>query len=257
MFRDLGSERSHRQNRRLAGCLAAIAGFVNSSGFVLIGSFTSHVTGNVGRFASDLASSELSAAAAAGLMVAAFFAGAFISSVIIESRAFSARGRSYAAALAIEAVLILAFVLTAIELPTASARVRDGEGVLLCAAMGMQNALVTRLSGAVVRTTHLTGAITDLGVELARWWRWSRVMASHRLHLKLHAGEDLAERPSPEKIALLVTIVGAFTLGALFGALGTLGYRELAMLLPALLVIACSIYAFSTSGAVPDAGSRK
>lgn len=50
MFRHEGANRSHHHNQLLAGYLAMIAGFVNSAGFILIGSFTSHVTGNVGRF---------------------------------------------------------------------------------------------------------------------------------------------------------------------------------------------------------------
>ena len=35
-------------------------------------------------------------------------------------------------------------------------------------AMGLQNSLVTRISDAVVRTTHLTGLFTDLGIELSQ-----------------------------------------------------------------------------------------
>ena len=35
-------------------------------------------------------------------------------------------------------------------------------------AMGLQNSLVTRISGAIVRTTHLTGLFTDLGIELSQ-----------------------------------------------------------------------------------------
>ena len=34
--------------------------------------------------------------------------------------------------------------------------------------MGLQNSLVTRISNAVVRTTHLTGIFTDLGIELSQ-----------------------------------------------------------------------------------------
>ena len=34
--------------------------------------------------------------------------------------------------------------------------------------MGLQNSLVTRISGAIVRTTHLTGLFTDLGIELSQ-----------------------------------------------------------------------------------------
>jgi uncharacterized membrane protein YoaK (UPF0700 family) len=39
---------------------------------------------------------------------------------------------------------------------------------LLLFAMGAQNSLVTRVSQSVVRTTHLTGIFTDLGIELSK-----------------------------------------------------------------------------------------
>ena len=55
MFRQEGEVRTARHNRMLAGYLALVAGLVNSAGFVMIGTFTSHTTGNIGRFANDLA----------------------------------------------------------------------------------------------------------------------------------------------------------------------------------------------------------
>lgn len=36
-------------------------------------------------------------------------------------------------------------------------------------ALGIQNAMTTKLSGAVIRTTHLTGLTTDLGILTAHW----------------------------------------------------------------------------------------
>lgn len=35
-------------------------------------------------------------------------------------------------------------------------------------AMGLQNSLVTKVSNATVRTTHLTGLFTDLGIEFSQ-----------------------------------------------------------------------------------------
>src|SRR5262245_36120243 len=109
MFRHQGPGRSDRQNRILAGYLAFIGGFVNSCGFVLIGSFTSHVTGNVGRFANDLASRQFDAAAAAATMVVAFFLGAFVASMMIESNFFGRTPNAYGVALTTESLLLIAF----------------------------------------------------------------------------------------------------------------------------------------------------
>ena len=38
---------------------------------------------------------------------------------------------------------------------------------MLLFAMGLQNSFVTKISNAVVRTTHLTGLFTDLGIDLS------------------------------------------------------------------------------------------
>jgi uncharacterized membrane protein YoaK (UPF0700 family) len=46
--------------------------------------------------------------------------------------------------------------------------------VLLCFIMGLQNAIVTKLSNAVIRTTHMTGIVTDLGIELGKLLYWNR-----------------------------------------------------------------------------------
>ena len=77
----------------------------------------------------------------------------------------------------------------------------------LCFIMGMQNATVTKLSGARIRTTHATGMVTDIGIEIGRAvyglvWRASGVRADRR------------------KLRILVSQVGAFLAGGLVGALG-------------------------------------
>src|SRR5262245_931677 len=108
MFRQHGA-RSDRQNRVLAAYLAFVGGFVTSVGFVLIGTFTSHVTGNVGRATNDFATGDGVAGLAAMTMVLCFFAGAFAASVIVESGLFGHLSRAYAAALGLESVLLAVF----------------------------------------------------------------------------------------------------------------------------------------------------
>ena len=73
MFRHEAPSRSVRRSRVLAGYLAFVRGFVNSAGYVLVGSFTSQVTGNVGRLATDLADRRYNASAAVTAVYIAFF----------------------------------------------------------------------------------------------------------------------------------------------------------------------------------------
>lgn len=81
--------------------------------------------------------------------------------------------------------------------------------------MGLQNAMTSTYSGAVVRTTHLSGIMTDLGVMLGHWVR--------RLPV------------DTLKLTLLLTLAGGFWLGAITG---TLLFRWMAfdgLLMPAVL----------------------
>lgn len=242
MFRHEGPSRSPRKNAQLAGYLALVAGYVNSGGFILIGSFTSHVTGNVGRMSNDIALGDAPAALLAAFMVLAFFAGAVISSIVLEWRASRGAPRAYAAALAFEGTLLLVFVFVAGLSRATHARVLDAEAAILSAAMGAQNALVTRLSGAVVRTTHLTGVVTDLAIELATWYRQHRGHAARPSQSASRGGG----RPPLDKVNLLLIIVVAFVVGAALGALLTLRASRWAMIAPAAAVFAASANAFLT-----------
>lgn len=243
MFQHEGPARSERNNRLVAAYLAWTGGYVNSAGFVLLGIFTSHVTGNVGRLATDISRSDVDGTLGALAMIGAFFAGAVLASVVLESAAFRSRSKAYGAALALEAALILIFILLPDATAGASRRLHDSEAALVCASMGLQNSLVTRLSGAVVRTTHLTGVLTDLGIEGARWLRWGRGLLARRFHLPLALGT--AERPAVAKVRLLGTIAMAFTLGGISGAWAAPYLRHGALLIPFGGLAVAALYAFA------------
>jgi uncharacterized membrane protein YoaK (UPF0700 family) len=227
----------------MAAYLASIGGYVNSAGFVLVGTFTSHMTGNVGRLASDVSHGRAGAALGALALIAAFVLGAFVASVIVESDFWGSRARSYGIAVSMEALVLASCG----ALFDASAPSFGGpiETALLCAAMGMQNSLVTRLSGAVVRTTHVTGVLTDLGIEAARWLRWLRFRGSEAFRLRLAFGSNAPERPSPSKGALLATIAGAFCGGALLGSVAAVAAPRAALIPPVIALALAATYAFA------------
>jgi uncharacterized membrane protein YoaK (UPF0700 family) len=241
VFRREGPARNPRTNLILAAYLAATAGFVNSGGYVMIGSFTSHVTGSVGRFANDLANGHIGASVSALSLVLAFFGGAVAGSFVLESHRFRIPLR-YCIVLAIEAALLFSFVFIAGLSRTTHPRLLDAQASLLCAAMGMQNGLVTRLSGAVVRTTHLTGVVTDLAAETVRWYRWY-----HWRFIQGPRPSQPPRHPPDGHIALLLTIATHFVVGAAAGAVLTARASRWAMCLPAALVATGSAFAFYQS----------
>jgi uncharacterized membrane protein YoaK (UPF0700 family) len=169
----------------------------------------------------------------------------------VESRFLSRLGpRAYAVALALESLLLLSFTALSYVTIGAPARVLDAEAALLCAAMGVQNALVTRLSGAVVRTTHLTGVITDLGIESARWFRFWRRSLATATRLPLVLGQNPPERPSSAKLLLLLTIAISFMLGAAGGAIMATRFGHGSMLIAAFLVIGGATHALRNERAL-------
>ena len=108
--------------------------------------------------------------------------------------------------------------------------------------MGLQNGLVTRLSGAVVRTTHLTGVVTDLGIEAARWQRFWRRRTTERPHLP--------------KLVLLLLVAGGFSSGAFAGAFAAVAVGRAAMLAPVIAVLGCALYAVRPETAPPVRSAR-
>lgn len=110
----------------------------------------------------------------------------------------------------------------------------------------MQNSLVTRLSGAVVRTTHLTGVVTDLGIEAARWFRFWRSRVAARTKLRLVAGHVPSSAPRSDRGILLFTIFAAFMLGSVLGIIAGLHLGRPALAIPITLLAVGAAVAFFT-----------
>jgi hypothetical protein len=105
-------------------------------------------------------------------------------------------------------------------------------------AMGLQNATVTRISGSEVRTTHLTGVVTDLGLEGVQYLLWWRDKIRSR-HWSRNGRLFLVSRrhPSLLRLALLASIFGSFVLGVLIGTWLYIRWPSLAMILPILFLL--------------------
>lgn len=217
-----GPVRSPRHNVQLAALLALNAGVLNSVGFVAVSVYTSHMTGLTASVADHLVLGG-SAIVLTGLMaIATFVAGAAACAVLFNwGRRRGLRGR-YANVLVLEAVLILLFGLLAEEL-TWRHRELVFVGVL-CFTMGMQNAIVTKISGAQIRTTHVTGMVTDIGIELGK------LSYIHR------TGDLDPVVADPRKLGMLTLLVGLFFVGGVVGALGYLEFG-FATLIPLALVL--------------------
>jgi uncharacterized membrane protein YoaK (UPF0700 family) len=163
----------HAALMRLSGILAFVAGALNAGGFQALGFYTSHVTGNTSRAANELALGHLGIAGSVGILVLTFMSGAFMSGTLLSyGRRHRHRGR-HAFALAMEALLICFFGLFGDAMARESF-FAPATAVLLSFVMGMHNAISSTMADTEVRTTHMTGNTTDLGLELSQWFYANR-----------------------------------------------------------------------------------
>lgn len=199
--------------------LALVAGIVNAVG--LLGfehQSISHLSGTATQLGTGLANSTFVDAFHLFLILFSFLIGAAISGYFIRGGALKL-GRNYSSLLYLEAV----FLFGAIYFLTNDSL--NGH-YLASAACGLQNALATTYSGAVIRTTHVSGIFTDLGIMLGTKLR----------------GEPFDKR----KALLFLLIIIGFVMG---GVIGTYLFSQLkfyALFFPAgicmLLALSYSIY---------------
>jgi uncharacterized membrane protein YoaK (UPF0700 family) len=97
--------------------------------------------------------------------------------------------------------------------------------------MGLQNAIVTKASKAEIRTTHMTGVITDIGIELGKLVYWNRSREDN------DKGYVKANR---EKLKTHLFIFGMFLIGGIIGAVSfkKAGYISVVPLSLSLVLIA-------------------
>lgn len=240
MYEALKRNRDALEHLILALVLPFVAGAINASGFFAVGSYTSHVTGNVARVGDELAQGHLRLALRYGGFAAAFTAGAMAATAMV----LWARGRGeprYFRGLLLEAVLLAVFA--SLNFSAEKPRHFFNDFVLtslLCFAMGLQNAMVTKLSGARIRTTHLTGLTTDIGIECVRVLhrcrgagRWYEVAGSVR---KIWDEEDFV------RLRLHGSIWLSFLVGAVAGPLGYIRIGHFALLIPCAILVSLAIY---------------
>jgi uncharacterized membrane protein YoaK (UPF0700 family) len=165
MFRHQGKSRTSKHNLRIATILSFVAGIVNVTGFLSFKQLTTNVTGHFALFINDVADFELWKGTVYLLYILSFLVGSFLSSFLIEKFRENKKLNVFVLPTIIECLVLISIALLSnfIEL-----KYPDLTACLLLFAMGLQNSYVTKISNAIVRTTHLTGLFTDLGIELSQ-----------------------------------------------------------------------------------------
>ncbi|CAG9259667.1 YoaK family protein [Paraburkholderia unamae] len=207
-------DRTERANLRLGRALAWVAGAINAGGFLAVGQYTSHMSGIVSSLADNVALGDFGIALAAISSVIAFASGAATSAILINWGRRRGAHSVYALPLLLEAALLLCFAALGANLEVHRVLFVPVTVALLCYVMGVQNAMITKISHAEIRTTHVTGIVTDLGIELGKalYWNWGvPVAAGH------HVAADM------QRVRVLGSLLAMFLVG---GTLGALAFRH-------------------------------
>lgn len=219
---------------RLAISLAWVAGYVNTSALLTCGVVTSHLTGHASNLGRDVAQRAWGDAALMVALIGAFFFGAMISGFALEVGRQRGWASIYVLPAAIELVLLAAFAVGVRLHDTTTTEVGGTlwwMTAVAALAMGVQNATITRISSGVVRTTHLTGIVTDLGHESAQLAVMRRIFGRG-----LRLGEGETRGPSVQRLVLLASILGSFIVGGACGAWIYLEFPRWSMLAPLVLL---------------------
>lgn len=192
--------------------LAFVAGSVNVVGIVgFQHQAVTHLTGNTSSLGAAIANGDISSAAHFLAVIGAFVAGASLSGFIIQDSTLRLR-RRYGFVLLLVSLLLFA--------SAHLLQVRSSFGLYLAAcASGLQNAMVTTYSGSVVRTTHVSGMFTDLGI-----------FVGHALR-----GIPIETR----RLRLSIVVITGFLLGGMAGAVAFQMFAYAALFMPA--VVTCVI----------------
>ena len=226
-----GKDRDRVFNLRLAFLLAFVAGATNAGGLFAVGQYTSHMSVIVSSIADNLAIHQVKLALAGLGSLTSFLMGAACTALLVNWGRRRNLHSQYAFPLMLEAMLLLCFGIMGNRLVRHEWFFVSGTVVLLCFIMGLQNAVISKLSRSEIPTTHVTGTLTDIGIELGRLVYWN--------HPRVEGPRVLANRT---RLRMLSTLALSFLAGGVAGAIGFrhVGY-SCTVPLAALLVLLAAV----------------
>lgn len=185
-WRALASKhRSFKSNTRLGMFLIFIAGALNAGGFYIFNQYTSHMTGLLSSASDNVAIMKYTDAIFLIFYIFCFILGAGVTTIfVIKAREHKLHSQ-YAIPLLFESIIliIIFFLLSNFDVKNIPTSIMLST---LCFIMGLQNALITKTSRATIRTTHITGMATDLGIEMGKVLLRKKNISTESTFAKVH-----------------------------------------------------------------------
>ncbi len=224
MFRHHGNRRTLKHNLKIASLLSFVAGYVNVVGFLAIQRLTTNVTGHFAFFVDEVFKLNFVESLIYFLYILFYFLGSFVSSLLVEIVSKITSRNIFFLPVILESIIIF---LVGIFGSILMVKFPNLIALSLLFAMGLQNSLVTKISNALVRTTHLTGLFTDLGIELSQLFFYKKTEERKKLF---------------STIKLRLRIIIFFFIGGTAGGILYPYFKLNTLVLPAVILIVGLLY---------------
>lgn len=203
MLRNYSNSRTLGENIRLGTLTAFTAGTINIASLLIFLSFTSNVTGHYAILAAEISQGNWTQVAVVASWIFLFFFGGFVANLSVINLNRKSKYFAHALPIILEIMCLLAVGIYGQFYYQKSLAETEALVALMLFATGLQNGLTASISNFSVKTTHLTGTTTDLGI-----------LASMFTQKKFRKNPELTGRAK-----LLTSIMIAYVLGAVFSGL--------------------------------------
>ncbi len=244
--------RTFAQNLGLGSCLAFIAGVTNSVAFLAFGGYVSHISGNTTRAAVEYSEGHFFVAGVFFAAIFFFMLGSTTTTMLLRGHTIDSRKVTFSPPLIIEA-LIIGFVAyrAASSGKTIFTLISSFDSIyvhLLSFSMGMQNAILRQASGAIVRTTHVTGMATDMGIaigtalvgvilDVKKLLTLEKQVPINYLQFSLDEVRYFWAKFKIEQFFIHFSLFLSFTVGCGFGAFGFLTFAFHVLIGPVIILL--------------------
>ena len=231
-----------REKAWLALLLAGVAGIIDAVGYLLLlHLFTAHMSGNSVAMGDSIGQTQWGTALFRAAPIPLLVFGVALGKIVIEVATSQGIRSSFSIVLSIEALLLIIFI------AAGSRYIHDGVVhadqawkfyllvALLTLSMGLQTATLQRVGGRSVRTTYVTGMLTDLSQEAVKYLFWLHGHTRGRTMQRIQKVLRLSPRhASFNRVMLQSGSWGSYVCGAICG-----GYAEQRWELGSLAISLC------------------
>ncbi|WP_177765311.1 YoaK family protein [Flavobacterium sp. I3-2] len=203
MLRKFSTSRTLSDNIKLGGLTAFTAGTINIASLIIFLNFTSNITGHYAILSAEISKGNWGQVGVVALWIILFFLGNFLSNLIVINVTKFNQYLAHALPLVLEIICLIFVGYYGNKYYSGQQNQTELLVALMLFSTGLQNGLTASISNFAIKTTHLTGTTTDLGILFSMF-----TMKKYRKNKALVS-----------RAKVLLVIVISYLLGAIFAGI--------------------------------------